>query len=124
MQFTTISLILAAASSAMAVTCNVVTTSALSGTTCPTSLISGGSWYEKKADCGSAATVTFEDARGGSSPVAASIEVDNTSSSSTRVSWSEVSYASTNTYYVDIAAGSSCSRTLNTGFNVGSVTYA
>lgn len=124
MQFAIISVILAAASGAVAATCNAINTSALSGTTCPISQISSDVWYEKKADCGSAATVTFEDARGGSDPVAASIAIENTSSGSTRISWSQVSYGSTNYFYVDLAAGASCDRTFRTGDNVGSVTYA
>lgn len=124
MQFFTASLILAAASGAVAATCNAVITSTLSGTTCPISQISSAVWYEKQADCGSAATVTFEDPRGGSSPVAGSLAIENTSSGSTRISWSEFSYGSTNIYYVTLAAGASCDRTLTTGFNVESVTYA
>lgn len=115
----------AAASGALAATCNAVLTGSttLSGTTCPISQVSGGAWYEKTADCGSAATVTLEDARGGSAPVAASISIA-ASGASTRVSWSEVSYSSTNNYYVDLVAGASCERTLGTGFNVEGVTYA
>lgn len=124
MQFATVSVILAAASGAVAATCNAVLTSALSGTTCPISQISSDVWYEKKADCGSAATVTFEDARGGSNPVTASIAIENTSSGTTRISWSQVNYANTNYYYVDLAAGASCDKTFATGDNVGSVTYA
>lgn len=124
MQFAIISVILAAASGAVAANCNTVLTSSLTGTTCPITQISSEVWYEKKADCGAAATFTFEDARGGSNPVAASLAIENTSSGKTRVSWIESTYAGKNYLYVDLAAGASCERTLGTGYNVESVTYA
>lgn len=123
MQFTTITLLLATASGALAATCNAVAATVISGTVCPITQ-AGAAWYEKQADCGSAATVTFEDARGGSDPVLASLAIENTSSGTTRVSWVEKSYSGEDYFYADVAAGSSCDRTLRTGFNVDSVTYA
>lgn len=122
MQFTTLTVLLAAGTTALAATCKGVSVTALAGTSCPASSPSGV-YYEKEADCGSAATVLYEDARGGSNAVPSSLAIENTSGRALKVYWEEINYNSVIDFYVDLAAGASCEKTLNSGLSVGAISY-